>query len=112
MCDDVFEEEQLRARPPRPSPTGYRDYRPPPEYLLRMQGEDDMPIHKCGRATTNRLEDSMSDDVFEEEQLRAPPPRPGASPTGYRDYRPPPEYLLRVSGEDDMPIHKVRRESS
>ncbi|CAG9096321.1 unnamed protein product [Plutella xylostella] len=41
MSDDVFEEKQLRA-----TPTGYRDYRPPPEYLLRMQGEDHMPIHK------------------------------------------------------------------
>lgn len=50
-------------------------------------------------------DDSMSDDVFEEDTLRAPVQRSTPSPTGYRDYRP--ESPIRPTIDDDMPIHKV-----
>ncbi|XP_041976844.1 ras-related protein Rab-37 isoform X2 [Aricia agestis] len=48
-------------------------------------------------------DDSMSDDVFEDE-LRAPV-RPSPSPTGYRDYRP--ETPVRPPVDEDIPIHKT-----
>ncbi|XP_061383531.1 ras-related protein Rab-26 isoform X2 [Danaus plexippus] len=46
----------------------------------------------------------MSDDVFEEDTLRAPAQRSTPSPTGYRDYRPDRQ---RCTVDDDMPIHKT-----
>ncbi|OWR54538.1 ras-related protein Rab-26 isoform 1, partial [Danaus plexippus plexippus] len=49
-------------------------------------------------------DDSMSDDVFEEDTLRAPAQRSTPSPTGYRDYRPDRQ---RCTVDDDMPIHKT-----
>lgn len=53
-------------------------------------------------------DDSMSDDVFEDETLRAPTQRGTPSPTGYRDYIPPAETSARVQADEDVPIHKVR----
>lgn len=53
-------------------------------------------------------DDSMSDDVFEEESLKAPTQRGTPSPTGYRDYHPPAEIIHRVPPDDDVPIHKVQ----
>lgn len=53
-------------------------------------------------------DDSMSDDVFEEDTLRAPTQRGTPSPTGYRDYYPPAETSARPPIDDDIPIHKVR----
>lgn len=50
-------------------------------------------------------DDSMSDDVFEDETLRAPAPRGTPSPTGYRDYQPPTETSSRQ--QDDDVLHKV-----
>ncbi|CAH2086712.1 unnamed protein product [Euphydryas editha] len=50
-------------------------------------------------------DDSMSDDVFEDDTLRAPAPRGTPSPTGYRDYRP--ESPARSTIDDDIPIHKT-----
>ncbi|XP_045445792.1 ras-related protein RabC-like [Melitaea cinxia] len=47
----------------------------------------------------------MSDDVFEDDTLRAPAPRGTPSPTGYRDYRP--DSPARSAIDDDMPIHKT-----
>ncbi|CAH2074347.1 unnamed protein product, partial [Iphiclides podalirius] len=51
-------------------------------------------------------DDSMSDDVFEEETLRPPAQRSTPSPTGYPDYRPPSE-TPRTLLDEDMPIHKT-----
>ncbi|XP_013146097.1 PREDICTED: ras-related protein Rab-37 isoform X1 [Papilio polytes] len=51
-------------------------------------------------------DDSMSDDVFEEDTLRAPAPRSTPSPTGYPDYRPPTE-TPRSLLDEDLPIHKT-----
>ncbi|XP_023941980.1 ras-related protein Rab-37 isoform X4 [Bicyclus anynana] len=50
-------------------------------------------------------DDSMSDDVFEDDTLRAPAVRSTPSPTGYRDYRP--ESPARTVIDDDVPIHKT-----
>ncbi|KAI5638550.1 ras family domain-containing protein [Phthorimaea operculella] len=50
-------------------------------------------------------DDSMSDDVFEDE-LRAPAQRGTPSPTGYRDYQPT-VAPIRPPPDDDMPIHKT-----
>lgn len=50
----------------------------------------------------------MSDDVFEEDTLRAPAQRSTPSPTGYRDYIPPLETSARSQVDEDIPIHKVR----
>ncbi|XP_026495188.1 ras-related protein Rab-37 isoform X2 [Vanessa tameamea] len=50
-------------------------------------------------------DDSMSDDVFEDDTLRAPAPRGTPSPTGYRDYRP--ESPVRSAIDEDVPIHKT-----
>ncbi|CAF4775064.1 unnamed protein product [Pieris macdunnoughi] len=50
-------------------------------------------------------DDSMSDDVFEDE-LRAPTLRTTPSPTGYRDYRPV-DSPARAPHDDDIPIHKT-----
>ncbi|XP_077282990.1 ras-related protein Rab-37-like isoform X1 [Arctopsyche grandis] len=53
-------------------------------------------------------DDSMSDDVFEDEVKPAPTPSP--SNTGYRDYEPPPDLLNHYSAkkvEEDLPIHKT-----
>ncbi|XP_052737508.1 ras-related protein Rab-37 isoform X2 [Bicyclus anynana] len=47
----------------------------------------------------------MSDDVFEDDTLRAPAVRSTPSPTGYRDYRP--ESPARTVIDDDVPIHKT-----
>ncbi|KAL4714044.1 hypothetical protein ACJJTC_008398 [Scirpophaga incertulas] len=52
-------------------------------------------------------DDSMSDDVFEDDTLRAPAPRSTPSPTGYRDYHPPAETPAKTYNEDDIPIHKT-----
>ncbi|XP_012552966.1 ras-related protein Rab-37 isoform X2 [Bombyx mandarina] len=52
-------------------------------------------------------DDSMSDDVFEDETLRAPKVRSTPSPTGYRDYHPPAETPMRYHAEEDVPIHKT-----
>lgn len=52
-------------------------------------------------------DDSMSDDVFEDETLRAPAQRKAPSPTGYRDYQPPGDTPSRLHYDDDMPLHKV-----
>lgn len=49
-------------------------------------------------------DDSMSDDVFEDEV------RPPTISTGYRDYEPPPDLLNHYKTkkpEEDLPIHKV-----
>ncbi|KPJ01745.1 Ras-related protein Rab-26 [Papilio xuthus] len=51
-------------------------------------------------------DDSMSDDVFEEDTLRAPAPRSTPSPTGYPDYRPPTD-IPRSLLDEDLPIHKT-----
>lgn len=53
-------------------------------------------------------DDSMSDDVFEDEVKPAPAPSP--LNTGYRDYEPPPDLLNHYAtkkAEEDLPIHKV-----
>lgn len=53
----------------------------------------------------------MSDDVFEDDTLRAPAPqaqRSTPSPTGYRDYYPPAVPSSRLQDDDDVIIHKVR----
>ncbi|XP_013190431.1 ras-related protein Rab-37 isoform X2 [Amyelois transitella] len=52
-------------------------------------------------------DDSMSDDVFEDETLKAPAQRGTPSPTGYRDYKPPVETPAKTYVEDDVPIHKT-----
>ncbi|KAJ0180392.1 hypothetical protein K1T71_003796 [Dendrolimus kikuchii] len=52
-------------------------------------------------------DDSMSDDVFEDDTLRAPTQRGTPSPTGYRDYIPPAETPARAQADDDVPIHKT-----
>ncbi|XP_075969349.1 RAS oncogene family member Rab26 isoform X2 [Anticarsia gemmatalis] len=52
-------------------------------------------------------DDSMSDDVFEDDSLRAPAQRSTPSPTGYRDYHPPAETPARSQPDDDVPIHKT-----
>ncbi|CAG5012243.1 unnamed protein product [Parnassius apollo] len=52
-------------------------------------------------------DDSMSDDVFEEDTLRAPVQRSTPSPTGYPDYRPPAEKSSRSLLDEEMPIHKT-----
>ncbi|CAH0720656.1 unnamed protein product, partial [Brenthis ino] len=52
-------------------------------------------------------DDSMSDDVFEEDTLRVSntAQRSTPSPTGYRDYRP--ESPIRTAIDEDIPIHKT-----
>ncbi|XP_050666627.1 ras-related protein Rab-37 isoform X2 [Leptidea sinapis] len=50
-------------------------------------------------------DDSMSDDVFEDDNLRAPTHRTTPSPTGYPDYKP--VSPARPALEDEMPIHKT-----
>ncbi|KAJ8722849.1 hypothetical protein PYW07_004029 [Mythimna separata] len=55
-------------------------------------------------------DDSMSDDVFEDDTLRAPAPaahRSTPSPTGYRDYYPPAVPSSRLQDDDDIIIHKT-----
>lgn len=55
-------------------------------------------------------DDSMSDDVFEDDTLRAPAQsaqRSTPSPTGYRDYHPPAVTPSRTQDDDDVIIHKV-----
>ncbi|XP_052750636.1 ras-related protein Rab-26-like isoform X3 [Galleria mellonella] len=52
-------------------------------------------------------DDSMSDDVFEDDSLRAPAQRSTPSPTGYRDYQAPAETPARTHVDDDVPIHKT-----
>ncbi|KAJ8725506.1 hypothetical protein PYW08_003689 [Mythimna loreyi] len=55
-------------------------------------------------------DDSMSDDVFEDDTLRAPAPtahRSTPSPTGYRDYYPPAVPSSRLQDDDDIVIHKT-----
>lgn len=53
-------------------------------------------------------DDSMSDDVFEDETLKAAPAqRSTPSPTGYRDYQPRIDTPYKAVQDEDMPIHKV-----
>ncbi|PZC82810.1 hypothetical protein B5X24_HaOG209595 [Helicoverpa armigera] len=55
-------------------------------------------------------DDSMSDDVFEDDTLRAPAhtaQRSTPSPTGYRDYHPPVTTPARMQDDDDVIIHKT-----
>ncbi|KAF9802258.1 hypothetical protein SFRURICE_008940 [Spodoptera frugiperda] len=55
-------------------------------------------------------DDSMSDDVFEDDTLRAPAQsaqRSTPSPTGYRDYHPPAVTPSRTQDDDDVIIHKT-----
>ncbi|CAH1646201.1 unnamed protein product [Spodoptera littoralis] len=69
------------------------------------------PIQPDNKQPTQMAtDDSMSDDVFEDDTLRAPAQsaqRSTPSPTGYRDYHPPAVTPSRTQDDDDVIIHKT-----